>query len=167
MRVLAMAGGIAGAVTLSQFPEFSQQYVQRLSGAVDELRAVTLVFDGAASAAGMTREEALREMQGGNSGLVASVGSGMAEQIGRYERLNADYRALAPDTPVQRLVSIWRFRDPELVERTWDHYQPAVPVTVDGFITAGIGFVIGWGLIGGVLALLMRPFRRRRPLRGA
>jgi len=42
MRILATAGGIAGAVALSQFPEFSQQYVQRLSGATDELRAVTV-----------------------------------------------------------------------------------------------------------------------------
>ncbi len=162
MRVLALAGGLAGALSLSQFPEFSQQYVQRLSGAVDELRAVTFVFDGAASAAGLTREEALREMQSGNSGLVASVGSGIGEQIRRYEQLNADYQALAPATPVARLANVWRFRDPELVERTWSHYQPAVPVTVDGAITAGIGFVAGWSIIAGLLALVLRPFRRRR-----
>ncbi|MAM63077.1 DUF2937 family protein [Maritimibacter sp. UBA3975] len=162
MRVLALAGGLAGAVSLSQFPEFSQQYVQRLSGAVDELRAVTVVFDGAASAAGLTREEALREMQSGNSGLVASVGSGIGDRIGRYERLSADYEALAPVTPVKRLANFWRFRDRELVERTWSHYQPAVPVTVDGALTAGIGFVAGWSIIAGLLALLLRPFRRRR-----
>ena len=35
LRVLAVAAGLAGAGTLSQFPEFSQQYVQRLGGAVD------------------------------------------------------------------------------------------------------------------------------------
>jgi hypothetical protein len=162
MRVLALAGGLAGAVTLSQFPEFSQQYVQRLSGAVDELRTVTLVFDGAASAAGLTREEALREMQSGNSALVSDIGTGLGTRISRYERLNADYQALAPATPVMRLVNFWRFRDPELVERTWDQYQPAVPVTVDGEITAGIGFVAGWGLVVSALAALKRPFRRRR-----
>ena len=59
MRILALAGGIAGAVALSQFPEFSQQYVQRLSGAVDELRAVTFAFDTAAKVGGLSREEAL------------------------------------------------------------------------------------------------------------
>lgn len=162
MRVLAMAGGIAGAVSLSQFPEFSQQYVQRLSGAVDELRAVTLVVDTAATAAGLTREEALRDMQSGNSALVSSIGGGLADQVRRYERLNADYQALAPATPVRRLVNFWRMRDADLVERTWAHYQPAVPVTVDGAITAGIGFVAGYGLIGALVAFLMRPFRRRR-----
>ena len=40
MRAIAVAGGLAGAAGLSQFPEFSQQYVQRLGGAVDELTAV-------------------------------------------------------------------------------------------------------------------------------
>ena len=162
MRILALAGGIVGALGLSQFPEFSQQYVQRLSGAVDELRAVTVVFDGAASAAGLTREEALREMQSGNSGLVSNVGAGLGERITRYERLNADYEVLAPATPVVRLANVWRFRDEELVERTWDHYQPAVPVTVDGALTAGIGVVAGWAIVGGLISRLLRPFRRRR-----
>ena len=37
IRTLTLAGALAGAVSLSQFPEFSQQYLQRLSGAVDEL----------------------------------------------------------------------------------------------------------------------------------
>lgn len=36
-RVLALAGGLSGAVGLSQFPEFSQQYLQRLAGQVDAL----------------------------------------------------------------------------------------------------------------------------------
>ena len=34
---------IAGAIALSQFPEFSQQYLQRLAGAVDELRTASSV----------------------------------------------------------------------------------------------------------------------------
>jgi hypothetical protein len=29
-------------------------------------------------------------------------------------------------------------------------------------ITAGIGFVAGWSIIAGLLALVLRPFRRRR-----
>ena len=52
-----MAGGIAGAVALSQFPEFSQQYLQRLSGAVDELKAITVAFDLSARVAGLSRED--------------------------------------------------------------------------------------------------------------
>lgn len=160
VRLLAFLGGLFGAVTLSQFPEFSQQYVQRLSGAVDELKVVTFAFDKTAQMVGRTREEALRELQSGNSPLVSQIGANTAETIRRYERLNADYEALAPADPVMRLIRFYHIRDQELVERTWAHYQPAVPVTVDGAITAGIGFVIGWMVVRIVLSVLLWPVRR-------
>ena len=64
LKILTLAGGVAGAVALSQFPEFSQQYLQRLSGAVDELRTQVVAFDTLATAAGITREEALAELDG-------------------------------------------------------------------------------------------------------
>ncbi|NRB05388.1 MAG: DUF2937 family protein, partial [Rhodobacteraceae bacterium] len=44
-RAIALAGGLAGGLSLSQFPEFSQQYLQRLGGAVDALAVVVTDFD--------------------------------------------------------------------------------------------------------------------------
>ncbi|OIP84096.1 MAG: hypothetical protein AUK37_06175 [Rhodobacterales bacterium CG2_30_65_12] len=158
MRILALAGGIAGAVALSQFPEFSQQYVQRLSGAVDELRTVTLAFDTTARVAGMSREQAFEAM--GEGDFQARLRDDMRTRIYRYERLNADYQALAGAAPLQRLARVWRIRDAELVRRSWDDYQPAVPVTSEGLISAGVGFVGGWGLVALLLSLLKRPLRR-------
>jgi hypothetical protein len=158
MRILAMVGGIAGAVALSQFPEFSQQYVQRLSGAVDELRAVTIAFDTTARIAGMSREEAFDAMGGGE--FQVRLRDDMRSRIYRYERLNADYQALADAAPLERLARFYRIRDAELVERTWDDYKPALPVSSEGLISAGIGFAAGWALVGFLLGLLMRPLRR-------
>ncbi|MBU0778826.1 MAG: DUF2937 family protein, partial [Alphaproteobacteria bacterium] len=34
IRALALIGGLAGGAALSQYPEFSQQYLQRLAGQV-------------------------------------------------------------------------------------------------------------------------------------
>ena len=158
MRILALAGGIAGAVALSQFPEFSQQYVQRLSGAADELRAVTIAFDTTARVAGLSREAALDKM--GGSDFQDRLRDDMRARIYRYERLNADYQALASAAPLQRLSRAWRLRDRDLVTRTWDDFKPAVPVTVEGLTFAGLGFAAGWLLVTLVLALLMRPLRR-------
>jgi len=158
MRTLAMAGGLAGAVALSQYPEFSQQYVQRLSGAVDELRGVTLAFDTAARVAGMSREEAFDAM--GDGRFQTSLRDDMRSRIYRYERLNADYQALAGAAPLERLARFYRIRDPELVQRTWDDYKPAVPVTSEGLISAGIGFAAGWVLVSLLVGLLLRPMRR-------
>ena len=44
-RTLVLAGGVAGAAILSQFPEYAQQYTQRLGGAVDALGQVVADFD--------------------------------------------------------------------------------------------------------------------------
>lgn len=159
MRVLALAGGIAGAVALSQFPEFSQQYVQRLSGAADELRAVSIAFDTTARVAGLSREEALDKM--GGSDFQDRLRDDMRARIYRYERLNADYQALASAAPLQRLARFYRFRDAELAQRTWDDFQPAVPVTAEGAIFAGIGYAAGWALVSFLLGLLLSPLRRR------
>ncbi|GKY88325.1 DUF2937 family protein [Sinisalibacter aestuarii] len=160
MRILAMAGGIAGAVALSQFPEFSQQYVQRLSGAVDELRGVTLAFDTTARIAGMSREEALDAI--GDGEFQTRLRDDMRSRIYRYERLNADYQALAGAAPLQRLARFWHIRDVELVERTWDDFRPALPVTSEGLISAGIGFAGGWGLVTLLIGALFGRRRLRR-----
>lgn len=160
IRILAMAGGIAGAVGLSQFPEFSQQYLQRLSGAVDELRVVATAFDTSARATGLSRDEALSRLQG--SEFEDELRATMAGQLARYDRLSRDYAALNGAPPLERLAQVWRFSDPELARRTWDHYRPAVPATTDGLICAGIGYGAGWLLIAGLLAGLKRLIRRPR-----
>ena len=153
-----MAGGIAGAVVFSQLPEFSQQYLQRLAGAVDELRLVTAAFDLTAQAAGLSREEALAQI--GGSRFAEDLRGNIASNISRFERLQADYQALAGVDPLSRLARFWHFRDVDLARRTWEDFRPAVPVSADGAIFAGIGFGAGWLSVFGLLALLARPFRR-------
>lgn len=159
IRTLALAGGIAGAVALSQFPEFSQQYLQRLSGAVDELRLVTAAFDLTAQASGLTRDQALAQI--GGTSFTDDLRDNMAASIDRHERLEGDYQALVGADPLTRLARLWHFRDVDLARRTWDDFRPAMPVTADGLIFAGIGFAAGWLLVSMFLALLMRPFRNR------
>ncbi len=158
VRILAMAGGIAGAVALSQFPEFSQQYVQRLSGAVDELRGVTLAFDTSARVAGMSRNEALAQLHGGS--FQDSLREDLRMRLTRYDRLNADYQALAGALPLERLARFYHIRDRELVRRTYDAYQPAVPVSSEGLVFAGIGYAGGWLVVSLLLGAVFRPRRR-------
>ena len=77
---------------MAQFPEFSQQYVQRLGGAVDELRIVVADFDASAQAAGLTREAALADLSGSEFRDLRQ--GDMTRTIARYERLD-DFKALA------------------------------------------------------------------------
>lgn len=160
IRILAFLSGMSGAVGLSQFPEFSQQYLQRLAGSVDELRGFVLEFDQTASAAGITREDALAEIAG--SKFLNQHQDDLAGKITRYEQLNANYVALKEAEPLQRLTQVYRFTDTDLARRTWDDYRPAVPVTLDGFICAGIGFGALWLVVMLFFKGLPRLFRKRQ-----
>lgn len=161
LKTLAMAGGLAGAVAASQGPEFSQQYMQRLSGAVDELRAVALVVETGAAASGRTREEALAELS--QSGSFGSEISGtLSGQVARYDRLSRDYTALREAEPLMRLAQVWRYNDRDLLSRTWDDYRPAVPTTTDGLIAAAAGFFLAWFALSLVFGALRRMLFGRR-----
>ncbi|WP_375175682.1 DUF2937 family protein [Pseudooceanicola sp.] len=167
-RTLTLIGGLAGAAGLSQFPEYSQQYTQRLAGAVDELTRVVDDFDRSATAEGLTRDEALSAMTG--SGFVERRRADMIRTLARHEDLTADLNALKASGPFTRAYRITHFNDAEVARRALQDYQPALPLTFAGGSFAAIGAVLGMlavGVIGSLLsmlfALLSAPFRRRRP----
>ena len=96
-RTLALFGGIAGSVSLSQFPEFSQQYLQRLGGAVDELSATVEAVDKSAAETGATRGlrgSGYRPARDAPAADLAIHGRGNREAglVRLSTRLAADYR---------------------------------------------------------------------------
>lgn len=159
IRALALAGGLAGAVGLSQFPEFSQQYLQRLGGQADALSAVVSAFDQSATGAGLTREAALADLTG--STFREAHQGDMRATIDRAERVGADLALLRAASPLERLALPHRFRDAETLQATWSDFRPAVPVTSEGFIAAALGFVAGWAAVALVLRFAAAPFRAR------
>ncbi|WP_272009360.1 DUF2937 family protein [Roseovarius sp. ZX-A-9] len=160
LRAVTFAGGLAGAVGLSQFPEFSQQYTQRLAGAVDELSRFVAEFDADAAGQGFTRQDALEDLrQGGQMG--AARAQTMARTLARHTRLSADLAALREAGPFTRAYRARSFTDPEIVRATWGDFRPAMPLTFEGAVFAGFGFLGGLGLLGGLIAFIRLPFRRK------
>ncbi|MCB2136614.1 MAG: DUF2937 family protein [Rhodobacteraceae bacterium] len=164
LRMLGLAGGVAGAAVLSQFPEFSQQYLQRLAGQVDALTLVTGDFDASAEKANLSREDALAAMSG--TEFLGYRQDDMRRAFGRLERLSSDLTILREAGPVERIGMPQRFGDAETFAATWSDFAPAMPVTSSGAITAGVGFVGGWAGVAVVLSFLTAPFRRRRARHG-
>jgi hypothetical protein len=160
LRSLVFAGGLAGALTTSQFPEFSQQYTQRLGGAVDALSEVVADFDASATASGLSRAEALSQLQG--TPFLERRRSDMARSIVRYERLSADLAALAGQGPFMRAYNAARFTDGDIARAAWTAYEPALPLNFAGLIFAAAGFVLGSAVFGIATRVLRRPFRRRQ-----
>jgi hypothetical protein len=164
-RTLAILGGVALGFALSQFPEYAQQYVQRLGGAVDELKIIVNDFDRGAAEAGLTRDEALSHFAGVNDSFIAGRGEAAAATIARYERLSADLTEIRGATGWERFVHLPDYLDSEVGARALQAYQPAMPVTLEGFAYAGTGFAVGYLALSALVGVLLLPFRRRRPKR--
>jgi hypothetical protein len=164
-RSLSFVGGVALAVALSQFPEYAQQYTQRLGGAVDELRAVTADFDAAAHAAGLTRQAALARYGASPDTFLAGRGASMSATFARYETLSATLAEIRGATPWQRFRLLPRYFDTDVGQRTLDDFKPAVPVTQEGFFYAGAGLLLGYLAVSILYSLVMLPFRMLFPRR--
>lgn len=160
-RTLALAGGVLLAIAFSQFPEYAQQYEQRLGGAVDELRIITEKFDADATAAGLTREQAFARYAQTSDTFIAGQGRNAEETFRRYARLSADLTEISTATPMDRLRLLPKFLDAEVGRRALQNFEPGIPVTLEGLGWAGAGLAVGYTAVSALLALLMLPFRRR------
>lgn len=158
-RIFILLCALAGAVALSQAPEATQQYTQRLGGAVDELTRIVQRFDEDAAAGGLDRGGALAAYETGNA-FIKGQGARMSGLIARQERLSAQYRSLIRATPFERSYIVATQADREILQATLDAYRPAVPVTMDGAAHAGLGGLI-FGLLGAVIAYLFGGGDRR------
>jgi len=162
---MGLAVGLLGGIVGSQGPEFAQQYRQRLGGAIDELNRVVARFEADAHVGGQSREEALDRLRRDADRLVSRQADAMRANIERRDRLERQRAAFAEAGPFERLAVLVREADPDLARAAYGDFEPAVPVTNEGFVMGLIGFAIGWALtrlIG--LPLRRMFFRRRRPV---
>ena len=158
IRVLCLVGGLTGAAGLSQFPEFSQQYLQRLAGQVDELTRQVVAFDQAALADGLGREEMLQAMA--ETPLVAAQEQMWRRSFARHARLSENLMILREASLIARLTMPQRMADRATVQAVWADFTPAVPLGVAGLAATFVGFVAGWSGFAALLAILAMPVRR-------
>lgn len=159
LRVVTLIGGLAVGAGTSQFPEFSQQYIQRLGGAVDALGEVVADFDASAAAERLSRQQALEQMRG--TDFIERRRVDMERTFDRHLTLSEDLNVLREAGPFMRAYHAARFRDRDVAGAAWDAFQPAVPISMTGAIFAGFGFLVGLISASGILAVLRWPFRRR------
>ncbi len=159
-RALTLAGGLTAAAATSQFPEFSQQYAQRLGGAVDALAEVVADFDASAAAEGLSRDQALEQMRG--TDFITRRRADMERTFARHDRLRADLQALRGQGPFMRAYHAARMTDGDVARAAWTDFQPAVPFNMAGALFAGLGFLLGLITMTAAFAVLRWPLSRLR-----
>ncbi|KUF12017.1 DUF2937 family protein [Pseudoponticoccus marisrubri] len=153
LRALTLAGAVTGAAGLSQFPEFSQQYMQRLGGAVDELSRQVTRYERQAEELGMEMP-AMLDALAEEGPLARQQSANMWSDIRRHERLQAALAALEGAGPFMRARLATHMGDRDIAERALEAYKPALPLTFEGAVFAGTGFFAGWAVLAGVFAFL-------------
>ena len=161
LRLITFVGAILGATGLSQFPEYAQQYEQRLAGAVDELRLVVADFDATLADLGQTREQAFAPNQNLSPRETAMLGNAKSH-IERLAYLEDALDRLRTGSVFDQMVAVPLVADVKIAQRAFADFKPAVPISVQGFASAGLGFVAGWIVVGLLIWCLGWPFRRRK-----
>ncbi len=172
-RILGLAAALSGAVAGSQLPEFSQQYRQRLGGALQELEHVVVRFEQDASAVGLTVESALTELETADHELFQRRGLSMRSHVSRYQQLKAQQLAFEQLDPLYRPLALLQGYDQVTLESTWAAFEPAVPLNASGGLWAGASGVAGFFALflpGKLVRLLFgrrTPHRTPKPVRQA
>lgn len=159
LRAMTLATGLAGGLGAAQFPAYSQQYIQRLGGAVDALQQVVVDFDTSATAEGLTRDAALAEMQG--TAFVERRRADMIRAIERYDTLRLDLETLQGEGPFMRAYHANRLTDVEIATRAWQAFQPAFPLSFATLLFAAFGFGVAICAFQALLAVLRLLFGRK------
>lgn len=161
VRRLALAIGLACALIGSQLPEFAQQYRQRLGGALDELNRMIAQFDSEAESQSLTRAQAIDRLKSNEDALARQRGAAIEENVDRAARLTRQKDAFQNGAPLTRLVNLAENFDPTTASQAIRDYEPAVPVTLEDLVVAGIALVLGWSATHLVAWPIRRRLRRR------
>lgn len=152
-RFLAFLLGIAGAVIGSQAPGFTLQYMQNLQGRIDELKPIVEQYDADMAAYGYTREETKEECRTATD-LLDALCNGYETTVNRYEALVAHLEDLNAASDYVRPLVLAKTQMRDITESVYEQFEPAVPVTIHGFVYAAGGFALLWGGASFIFGLL-------------
>ena len=160
-RALSIMGGLALGFGFAQFPEYAQQYEQRLGGAVDELKIIVDDFDRGAQSFGLSREDALMRYAVSPDEFLQDRGLSMRMTIARYDRLSADLAQMQAASPIGRVQLLPHYLDSDVGARALENFAPGVPVTGEGLAWGLTGTAIGYLILYPFLGFLTLPLRWR------
>lgn len=159
-KAVLLIFGLTGAVLLSQFPEFIQQYSQRLGGHLNELNIQVSELDSRAEKNGKERAAYIRHLIEQPDDAAQREGRYLLVLLARQERIAKAHHALVERGGGIRMFAFVENFDWPIVDETLKAYKPALPFSGESALFSVIGFVAGAAIYGLFFGLR----RRRKPV---
>ncbi|MDX1736900.1 MAG: DUF2937 family protein, partial [Alphaproteobacteria bacterium] len=141
LKWVYLTAGIFCALLMSQFPEYYQQYRQRLGGTMDELNRQVEALDQRATSAGLSRFDYIRHLTSSTDKAAKMEGEHLTDLLTRHFSVSEAIVELDA-TPNKLILFVALLHlDYETAEATAKDYVPAVPLTITSAIYALVGFV--------------------------
>ncbi|WP_022727490.1 DUF2937 family protein [Fodinicurvata sediminis] len=132
-----------GAAAAGQAPAFQAQYRQQLAGRLDQARQDIAQLLREAEARGQTPEQFLQRAEQESGAYTRILVEDSRITLQAYQRLQEAYGALSNSDPVSRPFILLQHLDPKIASSVASHFQPALPLNLEGLAYAGIGLLIG------------------------
>lgn len=156
--------GIAGALLLSQFPLFMQQYTHELSGHVAELHRQVGAMREVAHQGGKSLEAFILKFVANADPDIHAQGQLMQQMLHRWHQLSDGLTALQHAALWERPFLFLKSLDNGVVHDTWRSFEPGLPLTIEGACYAFAGLLIGTALFKLIRSLIGAMFLCLRPV---
>lgn len=141
-RAFVLAGAFAG----SQAPSFMQQYFNRLSGHIDELKYQTQLWSQMAAASGKSLPGYVQKFAASGDNDFSRHGDYMQAMIYRLNDLSEAFQLIQESSFWSRPFVFISHINSDIFKETVHSFIPQVTLTLEGACYTFVGFVLGYGL---------------------
>lgn len=136
---------VFGAFLGSQFPQFMQQYNQRLSGHVEELRRTLLHLEEVAAKSGISLQVYIKKFSDQPDLDISRQGSFMQDLVLRFEDLQYSLTTLNESTVWSRPYFFIKNFQLDIGKATFHYYSPGLSFDAEACMYVLMGGFLGWG----------------------
>jgi len=133
------------ALIFAQLPLFMQQYQYQLLGHVAELKIHVNAITNAAHTNGKTLTQYIQRFLENADVDFSKQGELMLNMHNRLETLSQSSLALQQASPLEKPIIFFQTLNLDIASSAIEHFQPGIPLTIEGAIYAFLGVLFGYG----------------------